>query len=238
MSHSGHLDPSPITRRLDTWAGPLGPSLEEPAQGAPPPTGFRAVLSNGSFLRLWLAQASSQTAQNVIWWALFIQIAKLTDGAPAGIGVIILMVQLPTILFAGLSGVLVDRFSKRSILVSSNAVRAVGCVGYLLFHDHITVLYLITFAVSVINQPFQPAESATIPLLVSEGQLLPANALFQITFMSSQVLGYSLGPVLVGLMGFSPTVVFGACCLIFAAGVLIPLPAITRERRKIAGIQR
>jgi MFS family permease len=172
----------------------------------------------------------------MIWWALFIQIAKLTDGAPVGIGVIILIVQLPTILFAGLSGVLVDRFSKHAILVTSNAVRAVGCLGYLLLINNITALYIITFAVAVVNQPFQPAESATIPLLVRPRQLLAANALFQITFLSSQVLGYTLAPVLVGLpfIGVSKTLAIGAGFLAFAAIVLLPLPPITRERRKVS----
>jgi Na+/melibiose symporter-like transporter len=156
---------------------------------AKPGSGFRQVLRNGAFVRLWMAQASSQTAQNVIWWALFIQIAHLTNSSPAGIGIAILLVQLPTILFAGLSGVLVDRFSKQAILIVSNLVRAGGCVGYIAFQDHTSVLYVITLAVAVINQPFQPAESATIPVVVRPGDLLSANALFQITFLASQVLG-------------------------------------------------
>src|SRR5882724_11239747 len=103
---SRHREAAAITQRIDTRTGPLSKLMSE-AEQAEPPSGFRAVLGNDPFLRLWLAQASSQTAQNVIWWALFIQIARLTNGAPVSIGVIILMVQLPTIMFAGLSGVLV-----------------------------------------------------------------------------------------------------------------------------------
>jgi MFS family permease len=231
-----HLDPAVITRRLDTWQGPLGAAgqvaedhvpVEEAAQG------FRALLSNGAFLRLWLAQISSQTAQNVIWWALFNQTASVTGKSPLGIGLTILMVQLPTIIFAGLSGVLVDRFSKRSILIISNAVRALGCFGYILFHSNYAALLGITFFVSVINQPFQPAETATIPLLVSERQLMSANALFQITFMVSQVVGFALGVPLVGLIGTVSTFWVGMGFLIFAAVVLIPLPPSTRVGRAV-----
>lgn len=225
--------PVEITQRLDTRSGPLGTPPAEKRDAAAEHSGFKSVLSNGPFLRLWLAQASSQTAQNVIWWALFIQTANLTHKSPLGIGVTILMVQLPTILFAGLSGVLVDRFSKRAILVSSNATRAFGCLGYILFQNNLGALLAITFCVSVINQPFQPAESATIPILVGEKGLMAANALFQITFMGSQVAGYSLSVPLVGLIGVDVT--FGVSCLflLFAAIVLIPLPANTRERRHL-----
>jgi MFS family permease len=147
------------------------------------------------------------------------------------IGATILMVQLPTILFVGLSGVMVDRFSKRLILVGSNAMRAVGAVGYVMLQNSLASLYAITFLVAVINQPFQPAESATIPLLVKEGDLLAANTLFQITFMFSGVAGFSLGPLLVGFVGVTTTLVVGCCSLVFAALILVPLPAIARQRR-------
>jgi MFS family permease len=223
------LDPAVIAQRIDTWHGPIGDLDEE--RRAPGPAGFRPVLQNRAFLRLWMAQISSQTAQNVIWWALFIQTAAITDRSPLGIGATILMVQLPTILFAGLSGVLVDRFSKRSILISSNAVRALGCLGYLVFANNLGMLLGITFFVSVINQPFQPAETATIPILVEEQQLLAANALFQLTFMGSQVVGYALGVPLVGLIGSRETFIVGIVALVFAAVVLVPLPAVTRMRR-------
>ncbi len=229
-------EPGQITRRLELVSRELSGAALEPPPLEDGAGGFRAVLSNGPFLRLWLAQASSQTAQNVIWWALFIQIAKLTGGAPISIGAVILMVQLPTILFAGLSGVLVDRFSKRAILVASNAVRAVGCGGYILLQDHISALYAITLLVSVVNQPFQPAESATIPLLVSKAQLLTANALFQITFLSSQVLGFTLAPLMVALpfIGITRTWMIGGGFLVFAALIVYPLPAVTRVRRKVS----
>jgi len=240
-SRGARAEPSEITRRLDLVSSRLSGHAVETAPEPRAGGGFRHLLRNDVFVRLWSAQASSQTAQNVIWWALFIQIAHLTNSSPGGIGIAILLVQLPTILFAGLSGVLVDRFSKQAILIFSNLVRAGGCLGYILFQDHVWALYGITFAVAVVNQPFQPAESATIPVVVESGDLLPANALFQITLLASQVLGYSLGPVLVALsfIGITRTWAIGAAFLIFSALILIPLPAITRTRRKVtAGTAR
>jgi MFS family permease len=233
-SGSAPSEPGQATRKLDLVSNRLSGHPVELIPDLEGRGGFGPVLRNGPFLRLWIAQASSQTFQNVVWWALFLQIAHLTNGAPAGIGVAILMVQVPTILFAGLSGVLVDRFSKQAILIFSNLVRAGGCLGYVLLQDHLAALYVITLAVSVVNQPFQPAESATIPLVVSKRDLLAANALFQITFLCAGVAGYSLGPLLVALpfVGISRTWMISGAFLAFAALILIPLPAITRERRQ------
>jgi MFS family permease len=173
----------------------------------------------------------------MVWYALlFVQVPRLSGGAPVAVGGMIMMVQLPTILFAGLSGMLVDRFSKHHILVFSNVMRTIGCIGYVAFLNNVPALYAITFFVAVVNQPFQPAESATIPILVSERLLLPANALFQITFLCSQAVGYVAGPILVGFpaIGVRNTVVISAAFLTIAAAVLIGLPPITRERRKVA----
>ena len=228
-------EPTEITRRLDLVSSRLSGHAVEPVLEPKVVRGFRQVLRNGAFVRLWMAQASSQTAQNVIWWALILQIAHLSNSSPSAIGIAILMVQVPTILFAGLSGVLVDRFSKQGILIVSNVVRAGACLGYVAFQDHTTALYAITLAVAVINQPFQPAESATIPVVVKPDDLMAANALFQITFLSSQVLGFTLGPILVALpfVGISRTWIISGVFLVFAALVLVPLPAITRERRQV-----
>ena len=70
-----------------------------------------------------------------------------------------------------------------------------------------------------------------------EQLLLPANALFQITFLSSQVLGFVAGPILVGFpaIGVQKTIMISAVFLAIASVVLTGLPEITRERRKVAG---
>jgi MFS family permease len=237
MSAPLQHDPSTDQARQDAAPESISVIPVVAVSDVPPDArGFASVIRQGPFRRLWLAQISSQTSQNIIWWALVNQISSLTDRSPAAIGGISLMLLFPTILFAGLSGVLVDRFSKRSILILSNAMRALGCMGYVLLINNLVAIYAITFVVSVVNQPFQPAESATIPLLVNEKQLLPANALFQLTFMGSTVLGYTIGPLLVGLpfVGVARTLVLCCAFLVFAAVVLIPLPPVTRTRRTVS----
>src|SRR5438270_4383953 len=158
-------------------------------------TGFAAVLSNRAFLSIWTAQILSQTAQNSLWYALIIMVANLTGQTPAGIGFTIILVQLPTVMFSSLSGVLVDRVSKQAILVGTNVIRVAGVLGYLAFTSNIAALYVITFLVAVVSQPFAPAEGATLPLLVDGEALITANSLFQMTFMASQAVGFAVSPI-------------------------------------------
>lgn len=191
-------------------------------------TGIVSVLRNKHFLGLWLAQVCSQTAQNCLWFALIIMVSNETGRNPAGIGFTIILVQLPTVLFSGVSGVLVDQVSKRVILIGTNGIRVAGVLLYLLFEHNVYGLYLVTFLVAVVSQPFAPAEGSTIPLLVSRNQLITANSLFQMTFMAAQAVGFALAPIAIQILGIPATLIVLAVLFAVAAAVLIPLPPATR----------
>ncbi len=210
---------------------PSGIEAAQPAMGPPTGTGFASVLRNRAFLSIWSAQVASQTAQNTLWYVLIILVSNLTGQSPAGIGITIILVQLPTVLFSSVSGVLVDRVSKRLVLVSTNVIRVGGVMGYFVFQHHVGVLYLITFLVAAVSQPFAPAEGSTLPLLVKKEQLITANSLFQVTFMASQAVGFAIGPIAIGFLGISTTLLILAGLFAFAALILIPLPAITDRRQ-------
>lgn len=196
-------------------------------------TGFGAVLRNRPFLSVWTAQVCSQTAQNSLWYALLVLVGNLTGKSPATVGLTIVLVQIPTVLFSGVSGVLVDRVSKRTILVGTNAIRVAGVLGYIASEHYVVGLYLITFLVAVVSQPFAPAEGSTLPLLVKGEQLITANSLFQMTFMASQAVGFALAPIAIGLLGTRTTLIALAAFFAFSALILIPLPAVTHQHAPI-----
>lgn len=205
------------------------PARDEDRPGpAAPQTGFLAVLSNRNFLEIWLAQVTSQTSQNALWYALIIMVGAITGEQPVTVGFTIIMVQLPTVLFSSVAGVFVDRVPKRSILIGTNALRVVGVLGYLVLQHNLAGLYIITFVVAVMSQPFAPAEGATIPLLVSGEQLITANSLFQLTFMGAQGVGFALAPIAIPVLGVTHTLILLAALFAVAAVLLIPLPASAR----------
>lgn len=210
---------------------PLG---QEPGAQVPAASGgFLAVLRNHSFLAIWFAQVMSQTAQNGLWYALIIMVGSTTGQSPAGIGATIVLVQLPTVLFSSVSGVLVDRVSKQTILVGTNVIRVGGVLLYLLFQQNVAGLYLVTFLVAVVSQPFAPAEGSSIPLLVSGEELITANSLFQLTFMASQAVGFAISPVAIGFFGIRNTLFLLAGMFAAAALALLRLPPVTREHQSL-----
>ncbi|MDQ2745509.1 MAG: MFS transporter [Chloroflexota bacterium] len=212
---------------------PVVRPVESPVPGG---TGFAAVLRNRAFLSIWAAQITSQTAQNTLWFSLIIMVGRLTGQTALSIGFTIILVQIPTVLFSSVSGVLVDRVSKRAILVGTNVIRVGGVLLYIVFEHHLAGLYLVTFLVAVVSQPFAPAEGSSLPLLVKGEQLITANSLFQMTFMASQAVGFAVAPVAIGFLGIRTTLIVLAGLFAFAAVVLIPLPAVTRKHEGAGGL--
>ncbi len=197
----------------------------------------RSVLRNRHFLLLWLAQAISQTAQNAIWFGLLVVVEESTRSSTQ-MGVAILTTILPSILLGMVAGVFVDRLSKRSVLVATNALRAVVVLGYLLYERSLAFVYLANFVSSTITQFFAPAEAAKIPQLVAKRQLITANSLFNLTFNASQLAGIVLlGPPLVKFFG--PSAVFGVAAAAFViAGLLVAQLPHDDPERTLQGLDK
>ena len=206
---------------------------------------FRAVLRNGPFLRLWLAQAISQTAQNIINFALLLRVRGIVEDrdlaqANTAISLVILAFSLPAVLFGPIAGVMADRVNRRTLMAVVNVLRAVAVVFFLsirLDWQVQTVLiafYVGTFVFGIAGQFFAPAQGATIPALVPRHQLMSANALFNLTFTASQLIGFAtLGPLLIRIMGIDAVFMITIGAFMICAGLVVTLPASrpsTRER--------
>ncbi len=185
---------------------------------ASPHVGYRSLLRNRFFLRLWLAQLLSQTIQNAANYGLLVLIAEVT-GSSTLIGLAIISFSLPAVLFGVPAGVIVDRINRRHVLWLSNLLRGFCALGFVLNvivdrHD-VLPIYILTFIVAVISQFFTPAEGAAIPLLVDERELVNALSLFNITFTLAQGLGFVLlGPLILNVVS-SVTISLGALSNIF-----------------------
>lgn len=179
------------------------------------PRGYSAVLHNRHFLALWMAQVFSNTALTGSFFLQLILIEDITKSS-AQLAAVILAFSLPAVLLSAMAGLVVDRVSKKYILVISNALRVVtGAVlallaGFLLSNRlndaaFLVMVYLLVFLTSAIGQFFAPAEGSTIPLIVSRRDLLAANSLFTLTFTASQILGLvilaPLGVKAIGIVG-------------------------------------
>ena len=175
--------------------------IEQQAISAPK-SSFLDLIKNRQFLLLWLAQIISQTAWQIMNLALVVQVQTITGSSTAVAGIIICF-TIPGILFSAIAGVLVERNSKKTVLVLTNVARGIMVLAYVLTDANwgpgavLPIFYIVTLLVSSVSQFFNPAELAMIPMLVKRDQLVGANSLFNLSFTACQLGGFViLGPVL------------------------------------------
>jgi len=198
--------------------------------------GVVQVLRNQAFLRLWIVQALSQTAQNMINFSLLILVRQIVETqqlaqANTAISLLVLAFSSPAVLFSAVAGVVVERTDKRTVMVVSNGLRVVGVLGFLALNPSwppvltLVALYLITFFLGTVGQFFGPAQAAAIPMIVSPRELLSANALFNLTFTGSQILGFAaLGPIAIKILGVQNTLIGILVLYILTTALALLLP--------------
>lgn len=189
---------------------------------------------------LWLGQFVSGTGDSVFSTCIgFLVIYLLGAGAEFEVGLTRTMDALPFLLFGAYAGVLVDRFSRRGLMLISDVVRAcvVGLVPLLFFADALVwwVLPLVAFCSYLFATAFNPARDALIPQLAQGRNLLRVNSFFQTSTQLAVILGAGLvglllSPGVLGALGpggIAWLLVFDASSFLFSfvCLMLIRLPA-------------
>ena len=191
-----------------------------------------SVLANRSFRLVWLAQISSQTAQNAILYTLLILVIELTQKTTSASAVVLAFI-VPTVVFGIFSGVLVDRWSKRRLLILTNVGRAATAIAFFFAQDHLWALYTVTVFFASFSQLFTTTNAASIPFMVSRQQLISANSFFALGFTIAQVTGLIFfAPLLLKTAGASPLFITACGTFIVASLLAYLLPYIGPEEEQ------
>jgi DHA3 family macrolide efflux protein-like MFS transporter len=187
-------------------------------------TGMFTVLKNRDFLALWLSQLISKIGDNFAVVAALVLINELAQRTGLAVVVIAAAMTIPQ-LFALASGVFLDRFSRKAVMVASDLLRAAVILLALLVREpgQLYILYLSAFFVMGLSAVYIPARNASIPNMVPEEDLLTANALVQATELVSLIAGASLATLVISLT--STYTAFIVDSLTFVASAIFLLTA-------------
>ena len=143
------------------------------------------------FVVLWLSEALSLIGDRLIMVALVTLVYDRTGSAGA-VGLLMLLKAIPALVLGSLAGVFVDRWNRKWIMVIANLLQGL-LVFWLPLSPGIVFIFVIYLAMSMVNQFFVPARSATIPDLVAPEALLTANSLFAISIVAAMAIGPAIG---------------------------------------------
>ena len=184
--------------------------------------GMLTVLKNRDFSALFLSQLVSKIGDNfavIAALALINELAAFPGFATVVIGIAITIPQL----FALASGVFLDRFSRKAVMVVTDLLRAGVILIALVVQDagYLYVLYLTAFVVMGLGAVYVPARNASIPNMVPEGHLLTANALIQATELASLIVGAGLATLVISLTSTDTAFVIDSVTFLVSALFLL-----------------
>ena len=176
---------------------------------------------NPAFRTLWLGQVVSQMGDWFDTIAVYTLALQLT-GSSRSVALIMVARFLPSVVMGPLSGVVADRFSRRSIMILSDIMRALVVLGFLLVRrpDQMWLVYVITVLQLGFSSFFEPAKTAAIPSIVSDRELLPANAIASVTWSVMLTLGAAIGGFVTGWFGTNAAFVLDSLTFV-ASAILI-----------------
>lgn len=125
---------------------------------------------------------------------------------------------VPAVTVGPLAGVILDRFDRKLIMITSDLVRAVVALGFILalVHQASWLLYLFSALLMVASPFFTAGRSAILPTIASPEELHTANSLTQTTQWTTLTVGTFLGATVVAI-GYKWAFVFNALSFVFSA---------------------
>jgi MFS family permease len=184
-----------------------------------------------SFRLLFLATVGSGLGSMLAVIALVVDVFDRT-GSGKWVAALLIADFLPMIVIGLLLGPLVDRFSRRRLMVVSDLVRCVAFLALMVAPGPVTIVIL-AGVVGFATGFFRPAVYAGLPNLVPSRDLAQANGIVQAADNLTWLVGPVLGGALLAVAGPSLPYGINAVTFVVSAALLLRIPA----RELAAGTQ-
>jgi MFS family permease len=171
--------------------------------------GFRLlfVATLGSLLGTWLATI-----------ALTVDVYDHTHSG-TWVSALLIAVFLPTVVVGVAVGPLLDRLSRRRLMIASDLLRAAVFVLLPFVSEPVWIVVLAGVA-GIGNAIYRPTVNAALPNLLEEDELERGNALFQTVENMAWAAGPIAGGAIVALSGTDAAYWINAVSFVFSAAVL------------------
>ncbi len=172
------------------------------------------------FKILVFGQIISIFGASILRFALSLYVLDLTGSATI-FGTIMGLSVVPTIFLSPIGGAIADRFDKKKMMVildfCSSALIIIFAI--MLLSGNVTVLSIgiLLMGLTLISSMYQPAVQSSIPVLVTNEQLLKSNGIISGVVSMANFVGPIVGSLLYSFMGIKIIVIASALLFLLAA---------------------
>jgi len=155
------------------------------------------MLHNRHFLFLWFVNIATTLAIELFTVTILVSVFEQTESTLLAAGTMVAR-TLPPFLLGPIAGVLVDRFSKRNMLISMGLMQLLLVALALVFLRgngilSVTTIFLILAGLSTADTFHRPARMSLIPALVAQGHLVKANSFILASNQIMMAISYTVG---------------------------------------------
>lgn len=176
---------------------------------------------NQDFLKLWSAQTTSVFGTQTALLAYPLTAILILEASAVEMGVLRAVGSASAILVGFFVGVLVDRVSRKPLLIIADLGRAglalmipIAAFFGVLRIEH---LYIITFFAGALNITSEVAAMAFLPSVVEKENLVEGNSKFAATDSLAAIAGPSLSGILVQILTAPVTIIIDAVSFVLSA---------------------
>ncbi len=209
--------------------------LDSPAASRPP-----SLIHHRDFVQLWIGDTGSQLGAALGSLAIPYLAVTALDATPFQMGLLAALSGIGFLLIALPAGAIVDRRSKRRVMMTADLFRALLlCTLPLAWWFDVLTLPQVMIVATLVGMStvfFDVSYQSYLPLLVPSDQVVEGNAKLQASQSVSQAAGPAIGGLLLRVIG--PTVVIAANAVGYLVSAVflrrirhreVPPPAASRE---------
>jgi MFS family permease len=173
---------------------------------------------NRNYRYMWIGQVVSEIGDYFNAVAVLALVMQ-QSGSGLVVSLVFLSRAIPSVLAAPFAGVLLDRLSRRRIMIASDLARAVIALGFVLTIDESRpwLLYLFSAMLAFATPFFTSGRAAILPAIANPEELHTANSLTQTTGWATLSAGAMLGGWGAAKLGYSSAFVLNALSFVFSA---------------------
>ncbi len=192
------------------------------------------------FFTVWIGQQVSLIGSSLVQFAIVWWLTK-TTGSATVLATATLVAMLPQIVIGPFSGALVDRFSRRWVMILADGATALSSIvlAYLFWANVVAIWYVyLIMAVRSIGGGFQwPAMSASTALMVPERHLTRVAGLTQTMQGVTNIVSPPLGAILLALLPMYGIMGIDVVTAAVAIGPLFFIPIPQPARAASTGVR-
>lgn len=180
----------------------------------------KTLFRNTNFMLLFLGGLVSRIGNGIHYIGLVWYILEL-KGSGFAVGMVLMLSTLPGVILGPFSGVLVDRYNRKKIIVWMDIVRGLITLlmGLMVLSQAMNYTYLIlgTVLLGVCGTLFNPAVSASIPNIVEDQHLTKANSFEHMSMNLTGVIGPAFGGILLAIYGVAGVFIINGLSFLLSA---------------------